>query len=182
MITRPILAALAGPALCMLASCADFPAGGIAAERPGRLSLTDTAPSGAPPGSCWAVEVSPAVIETVTRDILIKPAQVSPDGRIQSPPVYRSETRQEIVQPRQERFYEVPCPAALTQDFVASLQRALAARGFYSGVATGSLDRETQDAIRRYQAQGEGPDSGILTVDTARRLGLWTVDLDAAAT
>lgn len=144
---------------------------------PGQFQLATDAPPQAAPGTCWGKTVTPAIIETVERDVLVQPAQISTDGRIQQPPIYKSETRTEIVEPRREDWQRVPCTSDLSPDLIASLQRALTARGFYAGPPTGEMDRLTQAAIRRYQAENGGPDSGILTVRAARSLGLWTVDL-----
>ena len=133
-----------------------------------------TAPPGAAPGTCWGKTVSPAVVETVTRKVLLQPAQISSDGRVQAAPIYKDETRQEVVRPRRDTWYEVPCAADLTPEFTASLQRALAARGYYRGQVTGDMDPATQNAVLRYQ-RDEGLNSKTLSVAAARKLGLITV-------
>ena len=133
-----------------------------------------TSPPGAAPGTCWGKTVSPAVVETVTRKVLLQPAQISSDGRVQAPPIYKDETRQEVVKPRRDTWYEIPCAADLTPEFVASLQRALAARGYYRGPATGEMDNATKTAIQRYQ-RDEGLNSKTLSVAAARKLGLIAV-------
>lgn len=134
-----------------------------------------SAPPGAPPGTCWDKTVSPAVIETQVNKVKLQPAQISADGRIQSPPIYKTEEQQVVVQPRRENWFEVPCAAVLTPDFVASLQRALTARGHYKGQPTGKIDLRTRQAIHRFQ-RGEGFDNPTLTVAAARKLGLIAVD------
>ena len=108
-------------------------------------------PDGAPQGSCWGRTVSPAVIETVTEPVQVSPAQYNPDGSLLRPPTYRSEARQMIVTPRVDSWFETPCAEALTPDFIASLQRALAVRRYYEGPITGILDKSTQAAIRAFQ-------------------------------
>ena len=110
--------------------------------------------------------------------MLLQPAQVTSDGLIQQPAIYKKEVRQEIVQERRETWFQVPCEADLTPDFVSSLQRALAARGLYSGPITGVMDARTRSAVRRFQAP-EGLDSGILSTAAARRLGLVAVERSA---
>lgn len=137
------------------------------------ISLS-TAPPGAAPGTCWGKTVTPAVVETVTRKILLQPAQISSDGRVQAPPIYKSEAQQQVVQPRRENWYEIPCEADLTPDFVSSLQRALEARGYYRGPINGTLDTRTSAAVGRYQ-QSEGLDSTTLSIAAARKLGLIVV-------
>jgi len=57
-------------------------------------------PPGSDPNSCWGKDVTPAVIETVTQDILVQPAEVSSDGTVVSEPIYKRETRQAIVKER----------------------------------------------------------------------------------
>ncbi|WP_127115963.1 peptidoglycan-binding domain-containing protein [Shimia sediminis] len=138
-------------------------------------STAASAPPGAKPGTCWGREVSPAVIETVTEQIIVQPAEVMADGTVISPAVYRSETLQRIVEERRETWFETPCDAIWTEEFTASLQRALKARGHYSGVITGALDKRTRAAIRRYQAP-QGLDSSILSMEAARMLGLIAVE------
>ncbi|WP_299146489.1 peptidoglycan-binding domain-containing protein [uncultured Tateyamaria sp.] len=139
-----------------------------------------TAPPGAAPGTCWGKTVSPAVVETVTRKVLLQPAQISSDGRVQAPPIYKSETQQHVVQPRRENWYEVICDATLTPEFLSSVQRALEARGYYRGPITGVMDPRTRSAVRRYQS-AEGLDSGTLSIAAARKLGLVAVERTPAA-
>ncbi|WP_147103847.1 peptidoglycan-binding domain-containing protein [Tateyamaria sp. syn59] len=136
-----------------------------------------SAPPGAAPGTCWGKSVTPAVIETVTRKVLLQPAQISSDGRVQTPPIYKTETRQEVVQPRRETWYEIICEDDVTPDFIASVQRALEARGLYTGPITGEMDARTRAAIGRYQS-AEGLESKALSIAAARKLGLVAVARD----
>jgi hypothetical protein len=71
----------------------------------------------------------------------------------------------------EDRLFAVPCPAAATEDFWASVQRALAVRGLYTGPVTGHSGPLTGEAVRRFQAP-LGLDSPILSLDGARQLGL----------
>lgn len=71
----------------------------------------------------------------------------------------------------EERMFAVPCPAAATPEFWASVQRALAVRGLYTGPVTGANDAATGEAVRRFQAP-LGLDSPVLSLDAARQLGL----------
>ena len=151
-------------------------AGAPPPPEPGVLTETTQGPPGAPEGSCWGKTVAPAVIETVTQKILVKEAEVNPDGTIGQPPVYRDESKQEIVTPRRETWFETVCPTTLTPDFVGTLQRALSARGHYGGVVTFVMDPATRSAIQAFQVQNGGPDSGVLTLKTARQLGLIAVE------
>ena len=133
------------------------------------------APPGAKPGTCWGKSVTPAVVETVTEQILLQPAEIRADGSVTQPAIYKTETRQAIVQERVETWFETPCDDALTVEFIATLQRALEARGFYRGPVTGVMDARTRAAIRRYQAP-QGLNSGILSLAAARKLGLISVE------
>lgn len=162
-------------ALCV-ASCGEYVSSN--AISPNLRQVIDAPPPGADPNACWSKTVSPAVIETVTRKVLIQPAQVSSDGRIQSPPIYRDETRQEVVKPRQEQWFEIPCAEDLTPEFMASVQRALLARSYYTGPVTGMMDMRTRRAVKRYQVD-QGLESSVLSIAAARQLGLWTVERDA---
>lgn len=167
------------PRLAVFLACAGLAACEAAtpaapAPEPGVLEATRNGPAGAAAGSCWGRTVSPAVIETVTEQVQLQPAKVNPDGSIAKPPVYKTDTRQEIVRARIDNWFETPCPDVLTPEFNKSLQRALQARSFYRGPITGEMDGATRAAVRRYQKQ-RGPDSGVLALETARELGLVAV-------
>jgi len=144
---------------------------------PGVREATTNGPAGAAPGSCWGRTVSPAVIETVTEQVQVQPAQISSTGEIQSLPIYRTETRQKIVSPRVDNWFETPCTSALTPDVIATLQRALEARGFYGGAISSQLDDATRSAMRAYQVSTAGPDSPVLALTTARSLGVIAVHI-----
>lgn len=133
--------------------------------------LSQVAPPGAEPGTCWGKNVTPAIIETVTHQVMLQPAQVMADGTVTQPAVYKTETRQDIVQERKEIWFLTPCPNAMTPEFIASVQRALAARGIYRGGISGEMDAGTRAAVRRFQ-KPQGLDSGILSLAAARKLGL----------
>ena len=168
---RPVLGALLFAAI--LAGCGEAPTAATPPE-PGVLEATRDGPAGAPEGSCWGRTVSPAVIETVTEQVEITPAKVNSDGSIARPPVYKTETRQRIVRDRVDNWFETPCPDVLNREFTRSLQRALKARGHYAGPITGQMDAPTRAAVRRYQ-RAEGPDSGVLSLKSARAFGLVAV-------
>lgn len=161
-------------ALCALAACdgAD-PLAGLG--EPALMETHERAPPGAPEGSCWGKDVTPAVIETVTERILLQPAEVQNDGTVLAEPIYKLETRRAIVKERRELWFQTPCEDQLTPEFLSSLQRALAARGHYRGATTGKMDTRTLRAIRRYQ-EPQGLNSAILSLSAARKLGLIAID------
>ena len=136
-----------------------------------RASESASAPPNADPNACYGRHATPAIIETVTEQVLVQPPQINAGGAVSYPAIYRTETRQDIVRERKELWFETLCSEALTPDFLKSLQRALAARNFYSGAITGTLDRATRRAIRAYQ-KNEGLDSDVLSLAAARKLGL----------
>ena len=115
--------------------------------------------------------IEPARIETISEQVEVTPPRYDGNGRIVAPATYATETRQDIVTPRQERFFQTPCPEELTPTYVASLQRALTARNHYTGPITGTLDTTTGAAIRAYQLP-LGIDSADLSLEAARKLGL----------
>lgn len=121
------------------------------------------------------------MVETVTEQILVSPAEVADDGTVTRPASYRTETAQKIVQERRVTRFQVPCRAELTPEFNTSVQRALKARGLYRGPINGQLDRGTRAAIRRFQ-KPQGFDSDILSIAGARQLGLIAVARDTPDT
>jgi len=127
-------------------------------------------------GQCTASEVTPAVYEQVMGQVMVVPEQRDAAGAVVHPPVYRNAPVPRLVRPRGEVRFPAPCPAQMTADFIASVQRALYARGYLTGTITREMDAATRAAIRRYQAE-RGLDSDQLSLDTARELGLVAVDL-----
>ncbi|KMW57135.1 hypothetical protein AIOL_002095 [Candidatus Rhodobacter oscarellae] len=159
--------------LAVLSACTDVslpdnraPQVGRANDPSGQISLPDRET-----GACFAQDFTPAVIQTVTEHNLVQPAQIAADGSVIYPATYRTVTRQVIVQDRQEQVFEALCEADLTGPFVASLQRALEARGHYSGPINGELTPRTRRAVRAFQ-QHQGLDSALLSAASARQLGL----------
>ncbi len=126
-------------------------------------------------GRCYGRDVTPAVIETVTEQIMVQPASVATDGTVLEPAAFRTVTHQQIMRERREVAFETLCPPQLTVDFVQSLQRALKARGYYRGPIDGVMDARTGAAIRSFQ-RIEGHDSPLLDIRTARALGLTVLD------
>lgn len=177
MTLRPILMTLTALSIggC---SVADVTAPDLAAlKEPALQHRQEKGPPGAPAGTCWGKTVSPAVIETVTEQIVVQPAEILADGTVVSPAIYKTETLQQIVKERRETWFQTPCPDVLTEEFVESLQRALKARGHFRGGISGEMDARTRAAIRRYQTP-QGLDSGILALETGRQLGLVAVERD----
>jgi hypothetical protein len=131
-----------------------------------------------PDGRCFATQViAPPVMQTVTEQVQIVPAQLDASGAVTSPPVFRNQQVERIATPAQEQSFETLCPPAFTAEFSSSLQRALLARDAYLGAVTGTYDEATGAAVQLYQSP-TGPNSPILAVQTARDLGL--VSLSAA--
>jgi len=176
MIRSRIALPLVLPLVLLLGAAACAPVSGDG-RADGLLGSMLDVPPGAPSGTCWGKIVSPARIETVTEQVLVQPARLASDGRVESPAIFRTETRQRIVTERGVTWFETPCPADMTPELVATLQRALAARGLYDGPITGRTGAATRDAVRAYQAQ-TGLDSPVLSLAAARTLGLIAVPRD----
>ena len=174
----PLRAVTAMALMAALAACDTSLSPDDEAPEPGVQSVTRNGPEGAPPGSCWGRTVSPAVVERVSEQVQVSPAEVSANGTITKLPVFRNEVREKIVTPRRDNWFETPCPEVFTPTFIESLQRALTARGYYAGQINGMMDRPTRAAIQLLQAS-QGRDSSVLSLETARQLGLIAVDLSA---
>jgi len=132
-------------------------------------------PPDADPNACYGLQVRPAVIETVTDQVMVQPEQTGPDGTVLQPAVFVTEQQQRIVQERREIWFETPCEAQTDPDFIASLQRALQVRGLYTGPINGQMTRRTERAIRAFQ-EPQGLDSATLSLASARQLGLALFD------
>lgn len=144
------------------------------------IKVQTSAPKTSIEGECWGKDMTPARVETVTEQVLVRPAGPvigpSPDGAptyktVQSPAVYATQTQQKIVAPRAVFWFQVPCPAQMNTGFTATLQRALKSRGMYRGAVTGLMDAKTQKSVRWYQKQ-HGLDSTTLSLTAARQLGI----------
>ncbi|MEC7670177.1 MAG: peptidoglycan-binding domain-containing protein [Pseudomonadota bacterium] len=128
-------------------------------------------------GSCWGTVVIPAVYEQVPGQVQVVQAQVDENGTIIQPPIYRNATVPKEVRPRREKRFPAPCPDQITPEFIASIQRALLARGYYRGGVTSRFDEPTLNAILRFQSE-RGLKSSQISLDSARELGLAAVDLN----
>lgn len=174
------------PGLLALAACAPARDESAFSEpltaRQGAVEvMRGVGPPDADPAACYAHESTPAVIETVIEQVMLQPPQIAKDGRVLEPAVFLTESQQRIVHERRELWFEVPCELHLSDpDFIASLQRALAARHLYHGPITGAMNRRTERAVRDFQAP-QGLDSTVLSLAAARQLGLslWNPDLAA---
>ena len=129
-------------------------------------------------GTCFARDTTPAIIETVTEQVMVQPAVVRSDGSVQSPAEFRIVTRPRILREPREVEFETPCSNVLTSQFVASVQRALLARGHYRGTITGMIDPKTTTAIERFQVAQDDVHTGVLTLRSARALGLVALPRD----
>lgn len=135
-------------------------------------------PPNADPQSCYGREIEPAVIETVTEQLLVEPEELDRDGNVRRPAVFVTATEQRIIEDRTETWFETPCAMEGNVEFITNLQRSLIARGHYTGAASGVMNRATVQAIQAYQ-QPQGLDSGVLSLAAARQLGLsvWDPEL-----
>ncbi len=180
-----ILAALSGLAACQSTGSVDDTFTSVidpitTSGASGVQVMRGFGPPNADPQSCYGREVNPAVIETVTEQLMVEPEQLDRDGNVRRPAVFVTATEQRIIEDRQETWFETPCAMEGNTEYIANLQRALSARGHYSGAAHGMMDRATVLGIRAYQ-QPQGLNSGVLSLAAARQLGLsvWDPELSA---
>ena len=156
----------------LLAGCAGVRLPDVARlSEPELVTSRAAPPPGRDPNACYGQDVTPAVVETVTEQILLQPAQIDTNGALLYPAVYKTETRQAIVRERTELWFETLCRAELTPELISSLQRALKARGHYRGPINGEMSQRTRRAIRAFQ-KPQGLNSAILSKPAARQLGL----------
>lgn len=127
-------------------------------------------------GVCWAKDTTPAVIETTTEQIVVTDEQRDAQGKVTSPATYQTKTHQRLLQDHEEVWFRAPCPQDMTVNFVATLQRALKARGLYLAPVTGVMDQTTAEAIRQFQAE-RGLDSPELSLSAAKELGIIATDV-----
>jgi hypothetical protein len=153
-----------------LGACANGPAPGLVPDSVKEIDIST--------GFCVLTETIPATIETVTEQVLVTPAKLAADGSVTAPAIYQSRSRQAIVRERQVVRTDTLCDDQMTPELVASLQRALAVRGYYRGPVTGSYDAATEAAVKSYQNR-QGLPSTVLSLATARDLGLVAVLRDA---
>ena len=169
----PPFAALAALAL---AGCQPTTGGGVTRGPDAPLIPTLTAPPESQDGTCWAQLPGPTTTELVKQTILVEEAVIAPDGTETSPAIYRNVTAPQTVSTGDGRWFERVCAAELSPVLVMNLQRALAARTYYAGAASGEMDAATRASVRLYQ-QEQGLDSDVLSLATARQLGLVVVEL-----
>lgn len=138
--------------VALLAACQ----AGIREPAVGRAEAVQPPLATVPSDACWATDRVLAVVETV----------YEPNGE------NGARQPREIVQhPAEERLFAVPCPDQMPEGFTASLQRALAARGLFTGPVSGRYDAATGAAVRRFQTP-QGLNSAILSLQGAQQLGL----------
>lgn len=124
-----------------------------------------------PDDPCIATDVSPALIETESVQVLDTEEVLAADGTVITPAVYHSKFSPKIIRDREIIEFEAVCDAEESPEFVATLQRALKARGHLDGDITGKMDSRTKRSVRSYQSS-QGLNSDILSLETARDLGL----------
>ena len=165
---------------CGVTSLSGCTSGQIAAPARADLAIelvrfgADGPPAG-PAGQCWGTDTTPAVIETVTEQVVVSEELRDAAGQIITPAAFETRTFQRMVQDREVVWFRAPCPADITVNFAATLQRALKARGMYLQAVTGTIDAATADAIRRFQAL-RGLDSPTLSLAAAKELGISATD------
>lgn len=108
---------------------------------------------------CFITDVTPTRIETVIEHIEVEPG------------VYETSQRQDVVKKRETITFQTLCPESMTPERIATLQRALQARGHFNGAISGTLDVATTTAIQNFQ-RDLYPDSRFLSFEAAQNLGI----------
>ena len=135
------------------------------------IQVPGNGPPPGPDGTCWAHDMIPAVYETTTEQSLVTAERRDAAGNILSPAIYKSVSHLRVLQDRRDIWFMAPCPDQVTPGFLATLQRALKARGDYTLELTGVMDTGTTEALRKYQADN-GLDSPLLARAAAEQLGV----------
>ena len=164
-------------AVLALMSCQSAPPVGLAKTNTEievlRLSAGEVPPQIT--GRCWASDTSPAVIETITEQVQVRPERRDGAGNITQAAQFQTRTAQRMVSDRAVVWFASPCPAEITVGFVASLQRALKARGRFFAPVTGAWDAATLAALQKFQRE-RGLDSPVISLAAAQELGLIAAD------
>ena len=164
-------------AALVLMSCQSVPPIGLA-QTSTQIVVLRLKAGEAPPqslGKCWASDTSPAVIETITEQVQVLPERRDGAGNITQAAQFQTHTAQRMVTDRAVVWFASPCPDAITVSFVASLQRALKARGRFFAPVTGAWDAETLAALQKFQRE-RGLDSPVISLAAAQELGLVAAD------
>ena len=165
-------------AVLALAACQSGPYVGLA-ETSKEIEVLRLKEGEAPPqieGQCWSSDTAPAVIETVTEQVQVRPERRDGAGNVTQAAQFQTRTAQRMVSDRAIVWFAAPCPAEITVGFVASLQRALKARGRFFAPVTGAWDDETLAALQKFQRE-RGLDSPVISLAAAQELGLVAADL-----
>ncbi|MEL6641140.1 MAG: peptidoglycan-binding domain-containing protein [Pseudomonadota bacterium] len=120
---------------------------------------------------CFAKTAPQTVTKIITEQVLVLPESVSPDGSITSPPVFREQSRPVSETIDDGTRFETLCPHELTEERIATLQRALKARLAYDGPITGLYDTATKEAVQAFQ-RPSGFDSPDIARVIAAQLGV----------
>ncbi|MEM9584252.1 MAG: peptidoglycan-binding domain-containing protein [Pseudomonadota bacterium] len=145
--------------------------------KPSILQAEDLTPPSSEPGQCWAHEAAPEFATIVTRTIMVEEAIYDAEGQEISPAIYRKVRAPKMVNDGNGRWFERVCDAQLTPDFIATLQRALAVRGYLKGDVSAMMDGPTLRAIRKFQRE-QGLNSDAVSLVAAQQLGLVAIELD----
>lgn len=122
-------------------------------------------------GRCFAFSAPLMEPQIIVERVVSAPETTDENGNVLTAAVYRDEEREILVPVGEPERFEVICPQNLSQSFVATVQRALLARGYYVGSVNGLMDQQTRNAILSYQ-KDQGLRSPNLGVETAIGLGL----------
>lgn len=110
----------------------------------------------------------PAHYHTITKTVEATPASVQ---RTPVPETFKTITKTVEAAPARTVWTSVLCDVNTTPDVVTRMQRALKSAGHYRGPIDGVIGSQTRRAISSYQT-AQGVQSDILTIDSAKKLGI----------
>jgi len=125
-------------------------------------------------GRCFTRDAAPTEVRIVEETVVVVPEVRDNLGRVTQPAVVRSQDGPQTFRIGNGTRFETLCPQEYTAEFVASLQRAMQARGAYAGPISGAYDSATSQAVQAFQLPS-GIDSPLLRRRTALELGLTAV-------
>ncbi len=119
-------------------------------------------------GEILCLVEEPALYKTIEKRILVEPER--PEYKV-VPAQFETITSSHIVEAERLEWRRILCQTNVTESTIASIQRALAAKGYKSGPIDGQLGSQTMSALNAYQVRNGLASRGI-TYETLGHLGV----------
>ena len=126
-----------------------------------------------PNGACWHQLPGETVTETKEELVETRPAQFDAAGNEIAPAVFGKRQVETETALGNGAWFRKICTPTLSPEFISSLERALAARGYFKGRVTGTLSNRLKTAIQLYQSDA-GLDTSVPSHAMGFRFGLLT--------